>query len=204
MVLKVLRDNLTMVPEDKLCRLYQLLLQKYASLITEKERRTIGQVKALLDPNDLSIQSLAAQFKKTGYSFETDYLPATKACLDFVSAHIDYVKLDIPISFWLSPKEILENKIADDEDQAVFLCTLLICLGDKNASVVIAELNNLTTHAFVLTNYQNKYFLFDSTQKPAVQLSGTTEQILSQYTFNGQTIKRFLYKFNNVNYEQFL
>lgn len=193
-----------MEPNPKLCRLYRLLLQKFAPTITEKERRTIGQVKALLDSGDMTIQSLVGQFQGPGYTFDSDYLTASKKALLYVSLNIDFVKLDIPISFWLSPKEIVENKIADDEDHAVFLCTLLLALGDANAEVVIAEMTDLTTHAFVLSQYRGLYYLFDSTQENASPLNGTKEEIFSQYVSNGSRIKRFLYKFNHSNYEQFL
>ncbi len=196
-----------MADDAKLCRLYRLLIQKYAVLINEKERRTIGQVKELLDSNDLTIQFILPQLKppfKPNYTFETDYPQAASNALSFVSNQIDFVKLDIPISFWLSPKEIMEHKIADDEDQAVFLCTLLLALGDTRAEVIIAEMDDLSTHAFVITELQGEFHLLDSTKKNAVPLHGKKETVLANYSFANTKIKRFLYKFNRSNYEQFL
>ena len=54
---------------ESLYRLYRVLLAKYADLINEKEKRTIGEVKALINAADMTIQSLIGRFKKDGYVF---------------------------------------------------------------------------------------------------------------------------------------
>ena len=88
---------------------------------------------------------------------------------------------------------------------AVFLCSLLFALGDTNAAVIIAELNSLKTHAFVATEFQQKFMVLDPSQKHEFpKFSGTKEEALQKYSFNGAKIKRFLYKFNNSTYEQFM
>ena len=187
------------------CRLYRLLLQKYAETINEKEKRTIGEVKALINPQDLTIQSLVSRFKTQSYSFETHYAQAAEKAFRFVNAEIAFVKADLDIRFWLSPKEILEAKVADDEDHAVFLCTLLLALGDEKAEIAIAELEDLSTHAFVITQTGARFFLLDSTQQhPFDFFSGAKEEVLARYSFNNAKIRRFLYKFNRDSYEQFL
>lgn len=188
-----------------LYRLYKLLLQKYADIVNEREKRTIGEVKALIDPSDLTIQSLVSSFKTEKYSFEKDFLPAAEKAFRFASQEIAFVKADVRLSFWLSPKEIVESRVADDEDHAVFFCSLLLALGNEKAEVVIAEMEDLSTHAFVITEYQSRFFLWDpSQQHPFNAFSGFKENVLARYEFNRSKIKRFLYKFNRTNYEQFL
>ena len=190
--------------EQKRLRLYRLLLKKYSDAINEKERRTIGQIKGLVDKDDLTIQSIASEFKPKDYSFESDYLSTAEKIFDFVQKEIDFVKADVEISFWLSSKEVMENKVADDEDLAVFLCSLLYALGDEKASVAIAELDNLSTHAFVMAEFENKFFLLDPGQKkPFNEFSGSRETVLEKYSFEGAKLRRFLYKFNHEEYEQF-
>ncbi len=190
--------------EQKLLRLYRLLLKKYLETINEKEKRTIGEIKGLVDKDDMTIQSLISRFKAADYSFEKDYLSAAQKAYDFTAKEIDFAKADIDISFWLSPKEVIENKIADDEDLAVFLCSALFALGDSKAAVVIAELDNLSTHAFVITEFKNRFFLFDPSQKkPVATFSGEKEKVLEKYSFEGAKLRRFLYKFNREEYEQF-
>jgi len=187
------------------CKLYRLLLEKYADLINERERRTIGEIKALINAEDLTIQSILGDFKKQDYSFEKDYLAAAENVFRFVQKKIYYVEPEINLNYWLSAKEIFSSKVGDDEDLAVFLCSLLFALGDTKAAVVIAELSNLKTHAFVVTQFQEKFFLLDASQKHGFyDFFGKKEEALQKYVFNGAKIKRFLYKFNHDIYEQFM
>ena len=197
-----------MAPEtelEKKLKLYALLLKKYAALINEKERKTVGEVKALVNKDDLAIDSQASQFKGEGYAFEKDYLKAAKAAYSFVVKELDYVKADVELNFWLAPTEIMKEKVADDEDLAVFLCACLYALGDEKAEVVIAELENLSTHAFNVTYADGKFLLLDPSQKaPFEKYFGDKKKVLQEYAFEGAHIKRFLYKFNARDYEQFI
>jgi len=186
-------------------KLYRLLLEKYAETINEKEKRTIGEIKALVNAEDLTIQSIASDLKKQGYSFPQDYLETAKKTLGFVQKEIGYVEPEINLNYWLTTKEIFSSKVGDDEDLAVFLCSLLLALGDEKAAVIIAELDNLRTHAFVTTEFQNKFYILDASQKHTLeQYSGTKEEALEKYSFKSAKIRRFLYKFNNTMYEQFM
>ena len=186
-------------------RLYSLLLNKYSDLINEFEKKTVGEIKAMVNADDLTVQSLVQDFKKEGYSFEKDYFEAAKKAFAFISNEISFVHVDLDINFWLSPKEILNKKVGDDEDLAVFLCSLLCALGDKKAEVVIAELENLSTHAFVATEIGGKMFLLDACQRHKFEeFSGEKAKALANYSFENSKIKRFLYKFNFEKYEQFV
>lgn len=190
--------------ELKLLRLYRLLLKKYADAINDKEKRTIGQIKGIVDRDDMTIQSIVSDFKPKDYDFDRDYLGIAQNIYEYVLKEIDFVKADVDISFWLSPKEVLENKIADDEDLAVFLCSLLFALKDEKAHVVISELDNLSTHAFVITEFKSRFILLDPSQKkPFHSFIGTLESVMEKYSFDGAKLKRFLYKFNHAEYEQF-
>jgi len=185
-------------------KLHKFLLQKYSEVINEKEKKTIGEIKGLIDPDDLSIQSLLAELITENYSFEKNYLSVAKEAYSFVSKEISFVESDVRINFWLTPTEIIKHKMADDEDLAVFLCTILYALGDENAFVVVAEMENLSTHAFVITEFKNNFYLFDPSQKkPFEEFSGKKEEALEKYSFKESKIKRFLYRFNSTEYEQF-
>ncbi len=186
-------------------KLYRLLLKKYADLINEKEKRTIGEVKALVNGDDLTIQSIASEFKSDNYTPERDFLVAARKAFEFVKREIHFVKADINLDFFLSPLEIMTEKIADDQDQAVFLCSLLSALGHSGASVVIAEMDNLSTHAFVILDYNGRAYFLDPTQEHDFEeFSGETAQVLKEYSFKGAKIRRLLYKFNNYDYRSFI
>ncbi len=193
--------------KDKLlqCKLYKILLEKYADLVNEKERRTIGEIKSLVNAEDLTVQSIVGDFKRQGYSFQENYLEAASKALEFVHREINYVEPELNLNYWLSAKEIFSTKVGDDEDLSVFLCSLLLALGDEKAAVIIAELDNLKTHAFVATNYKNMFYILDPSQRHAInQFSGKKEEALQKYSFKNAKIKRFLYKFNHTTYEQFM
>ena len=186
-------------------KLFRLLLEKYADVINEREKRTIGEIKAMVSGDDLTIQSALEQVKPEGYEFEKNYFEAAKKAFEFVCKEIRFVDPKLSLNYWLSPAEIMSERIGDDEDLAVFLCSLLAGLGDENAEVVIAELDNLETHAVVITELDGKFLLLDPSQKHEFQkFSGEKEKVLSEYSCNGAKIKGFLYKFNSKNYEQFI
>ena len=186
-------------------KLYKYLLNKYADIINEHEKRTIGEIKALVDGTDLSVQSLVSDFKDASYSFEDDYYPALKQVFEFIQKEIIFVDVDLSVNYWFSPREIIESKVADDEDLAVFLCSALKALGDNKAEVIIAELDDLKTHAFVITEIKNEFLILDPAQAFELEkYKGQKADVLKNYSFLGQKIKRFLYRFNSEKYEQFL
>ena len=190
---------------DNELRLCKYLLGKYADLINEHERRTIGEIKSLVDGSDLTVQSFVNDLKETTYEFEKDYLEVLKKVYDFVTSKVSFVEAELGINYWLSPREILEVKVADDEDLAVFMCACCKALGDRKAEVIIAELDNLKTHAFVLTEFENESLLLDPAQKHEfAEFKGSKVELIKKYTSQKQKIKRFLYRFNSEKYEQFL
>ena len=188
--------------EVKLCK---YLLSKYADVINEREKRTIGEIKSLVDGNDLTVQSFVSDFKDSAYSFENDYEKSLKEVFDFTTKEISFVDVDLNVNYWLAPREILEVKVADDEDLAVFLCACLKALEDDGAEVIIAELDNLKTHAFVATQIKGEFLILDPAQEVKFDsFRGTKTEVIKKYSFQGQKIKRFLYRFNSQKYEQFL
>ncbi|MFH1587913.1 MAG: hypothetical protein ABIA76_01080 [Candidatus Diapherotrites archaeon] len=192
-------------PEESLFLLYHVLLEKYSEIINDFEKKTVGELKALVNPDDLTVQGLTNQFKLDGYFFERDYLVTARRAFEFIQNEIEFVKSKIGINFWLTPTEMMKNKIGDDEDQAVLLCSILSGLGDKNAEVVIAEMDDLGSHAFVITEYHGKFVLMDSTQNQHFnEFIGEKMDVLKKYSFKGTKIKKFLYRFNKDKYEQFV
>jgi len=188
--------------EVKLCK---YLLNKYSDIINEHEKRTIGEIKALVDGTDLSIQSLVSDFKDASYSFEDDYYSVLKQTFDFIQKEISFVDVDLNVNYWFSPREIIEAKVADDEDLAVFLCASMKALGDNKAELIIAELDDLKTHAFAITEIKGEFLILDPAQPFGIEkYKGQKAEVLKNYSFLGQKIKRFLYRFNSEKYEQFL
>ena len=190
---------------EKESTLARIIIKKYASVINEKETKTVGEIKALVNKDDLTVQAIVNDLKPEGYSFEKQYLETAEKTLQYITEEIEYVRADFGINFWLEPKEILEAGVSDDEDLAVLLCACLYALGDEKAQVVITELDNLTTHALVIAEIKGKFYILDPSQKTAFsKYSGEQAKCLEEFEFKSAKIKRFLYKFNASNYEQFV
>ena len=122
---KPLIINLCMDELEKEVKLCRYLLGKYADIINEHERITIRDIKELVDGTDLSIQSIINDFKDPSYSFQEDYLSVLKKVFEYIQKEINFVDADLNVNYWFSPKEIIEAKVADDEDIAIFLCALM-------------------------------------------------------------------------------
>ncbi len=190
---------------EKENKLAKFLLAKYADLINEREQRTIGEIKSLVDGTDLTILNIVNEFKPEFYKFETDYLKVLKNVYQFILDEIEFSEVNFGINYWLTAKEIMDVKVVDDEDLAVFVCACAKALGDDNAEVIIAELDNLKTHAFVISEFNNEFILLDAAQKCEFEkYFGKKVEIIKNYDFKSNKIKRFLYRFNSNKYEQFL
>ncbi len=186
-------------------KLSNFLLKKYSDIINEREQRTIGEIKGLVDGTDLSIGNFVEEFKENNYSFKDNYKETLKKLFDFAKKEINFVEVDLGVNYWMSAKEVLELKIVDDEDYAVFLCSCMKALGDDKAEVIIAELDNLRTHAFVSSVIDDKFLILDPAQKHEFEeFFGEKTEILRKYSFKKERLKRFLYRFNSDKYEQFL
>lgn len=183
---------------------YKMILTKFGDLINEKEKRTVGEIKALIAADDLSVQSLVAQFRGDTYAYERDYLYTAQHVFEFITREVRYVPNDLNINFWLTPKEILTHKVSDDEDLAVLTCTTLHALGDENAFVYVMELEDLHTHAVVLSDINGKTLLLDpSVGHNFFKYYGDKSFVFKKYRFDGKKLKRALYRFNHATYEQF-
>lgn len=193
-----------MAAEGRL-KLYRVLLEKYGEIINEKEQRTVGQIKSLIDTEDLNIQNLIASHKPESYEYEKNYLETVQKLYEFITKEIQYVPNDTNLNFWLTPKEILKNKISDDEDLSVLLCTCMAALGDQNAMVYLMELEDGSTHAVVLSTINNVTLLLDPClQHGFFKYYGDKGYVFKKYQFNGKKIKRAVYRFNAQIYEQFV
>ncbi len=183
-------------------KLYKAILEKYARLISENESRTIAEMKKMIDKDDLTIQAIISDFKNFDFSFEKDYESTAKKVFDFVCSEIECIEPDININFWLSPSEIFSNKVSDNEDLSVFFCSLLYALGDSLVYVLVMELENLEVHSCVSTEINNRFYLYDLCSKKIIK--GEKGEVLEKFSFKNSSIRRLLYRFNNIIYEQFV
>lgn len=183
---------------------YKMLLEKYADVINQQEQRTVGEIKTLINADDLSVQSLLSKFKPSSFTYEKDYLYTIQQVFEYLVKEIKYVPNELNINFWLSPTDILTNKVSDDEDLAVLLCTLMFAAGDDKALVHVMEMEDSRTHAVVISEINGKTLLLDpSAGHGFFKYYGEKSFVFKKYHFAGKKLKRALYRFNASTYEQF-
>lgn len=180
---------------------YRAILEKFSPIIQEKATKTVGEIKALVDEDDLTIQALAIEFQSEETNSFWDQMKSFCAKL---REHVRAVPNDVAINCWFSPQEIMENKVADDEDLAVLVATVGKAMGADEVFVVIAELTNNQSHAFALFKKDDQWGLADASQSETTVLTAPgMEEVLDSFEYENEKIKRILYRFNRETYDQF-
>lgn len=179
--------------------IYRKIIERYRELIEASESKSIPELRSLVRPQSSSVielkDTLTKDFKP--YEYEKDFLTAAQRAFEFVK---DEIKTErIPVEFWLSPKDILELKAADEMDKAILLCSLLIALGNKGAKVVV-EMKGGLKHAFVMFSFGNRYYLFDPVHD--INLAGSKEILEAQISTEKDEENKIVYEFNDMEYNE--
>ena len=179
--------------------IYRKIIERYRELIEASESKSIPELRSLVRPQSSSVielkDTLTKDFKP--YEYEKDFLTAAQRAFEFVK---DEIKTErIPVEFWLSPKDILELKAADEMDKAILLCSLLIALGNKGAKVVV-EMKGGLKHAFVMFSSGNRYYLFDPVHD--INLAGSKEILEAQISTEKDEENKIVYEFNDMGYNE--
>ena len=111
--------------------IYKTIVNRYADVIASNERKTITELKQMVDKEDSVVLEIVEGIKKRigneeGFIPERDVERAVEEIVN-IGREIRLVKF--PVTFWLSFKEINELKIADGVDRAVFMCAIARALG---------------------------------------------------------------------------
>lgn len=174
--------------------LYQLLIAKYKDHIETSETKSVPDLKSLVQPINSNIVSIAQKIK----SENTDMLSQYEGAYEFID-EIHSVP-HIGTTFWLSIKDMLDNKVADYEDKAILLCSLLRGLG-ANAKILIASMTDGSNRPLVLITLKEKSILLDPNKKhDFLKYTGKRGDIIKQFSVDGNKIKRIVYEFNDKDY----
>ncbi|NYZ79061.1 hypothetical protein H0N99_02840 [Candidatus Micrarchaeota archaeon] len=189
--------------ELEVCRrresIYRKIIERYRELIEAGESKSIPELRSLVRPQSSSVvelkEKLTREFKP--YDYERVFLTVAQKAYEFVK---DEIKTEhVNIEFWLSPKDILELKAADEMDKAILLCSLLIALGNKGAKVVV-EMKGGLKHAFVMFSFGNRYYLFDPVHD--INLAGSKEILEAQISTEKDEENKIVYEFNDTEYNE--
>jgi len=190
--------------------LYSHIINRYADTIEAGEAKSITELRELVAPDDLAIQKLRNVIagKIPGYDSNRDFLLAAQAAYEWVKSGIREV--EVPVKFWLRPEEIVDLGVADSTDRAIFLCSLLVALGNPAARVMVVELEGGATRAITSFSFGSgratgdpRTYLLDP--RPDLEfdsLCGGRQWVLSSYSHKGKRIEKVLYEFNNTEYAE--
>lgn len=174
--------------ETKL-KIYMLITNRYKDLITEKENRSISEIRQKVSPyNDFIRQkkdSLVADFRP--YEYEKHFFTAVQRALNYVRT---IRNCEFLLTFWMSFEEMEQLKAADIMDKSILFASLLRALGSENVKVYVTRAKRV----FVGFNWSSIFYLVDV--KNVSMLSGTEA--------DGAFLKDPLaYEFNDLNFESF-
>ena len=172
-----------------------MLAKRYADYINEHEIKTVQALKDSIQPDNNVVIDLIHTFSST------DHLKAASQAYDFITKNIKSVP-STGVNFWMSIEEMMENKVADYEDKAILLCSVLRAV-DLDSWVMVTELQNGSNRPFVVIYKDENIILLDpNSQHDFLQYSGKFEEVLKTYFEKGSRISRPLYKFNEKDYEE--
>jgi hypothetical protein len=172
------------------------IIERYREQIEAGEAKTVPDLRNFIDAKGRAVQEvkqkIANEFRP--YVYENNFLEAAEKAFKFLKDEIGNETL--PVDFWLLPDDVLELKLADEMDKAIFLCSLLLALDNETAKVVVET--NGARHAFVLFEFNGKFHLMDPVHD--VNIIGSREEVLKQH-LTGHDYK-LVYEFNNKGYEE--
>lgn len=188
-------------------RAVKKIISKYRDEINSFEVKSIPELKAFIDPNEPSAKKVAERLKegfmhKSGSTEITtqDVSKLAFAAFHFVSS-LEVIGVDLPVSFWFTPSDVLELGAADAFDRSIFLCSLLCNFG-IDAKVHVLEVESGLRHPVVIMK-TDVCVLFDP-YPPAKHIVDSTQgEVLSQFALGEKKYTRSLFEFNSTSYEEF-
>jgi len=186
-------------------RYYEIILNKYKDEINETEKKTISEIKDMVRPTDLTIKSLVSKYQPIGYDFNKDYLNSLRQIYNYLKSEVSVIRNDLKILFWIDFANVIKNKIADEQDVSILLCSCMQALSDENARIEIVMLDDEKIHAFVKTKYKNTFYIFDLTQQTPFDMFKDVDEIklYQNYNLNNNKIAKRIYAYNQYEYVDF-
>lgn len=198
-------NNNLQINESAKNKYYELILTTYKDIINNNEKKTISQIKDMVDPDNLSVKSIISKYKPIGYDFNKDYFETLRVIYNYLKSEIEVAKNDIRVLYWLDATQILKHKIADEQDAANMLCSIMKALKDNDAYIYVVLLEDDRTHAIVKTKFKGVHYILDLTQKTPFDLFKDQDEnkLFENYNYKNKKITRMIYKYNNNTYVNF-
>lgn len=175
---------------------YRRIIARYEEKIAEFETKTITELKSLINPNDevvLRLRDGLLERHFHPYIYEKDFEKAAQIAFDFVLKEV--ASEELPVDFWLTPRDVIELGAADEMDKAVLLCSLLRAMDCSSAKVVVES--DGERHVFVSFGWGDRYHILDPVH--GTKESGERKDVLRKLFGDGTG--KTVYEFNDSDYD---
>lgn len=177
-------------------KMLEYVLNKYSDYIEEKEKKTIQEMKELIQPDNISLREFLSGVE------EEDTLKACEQSYNKIMREIESCE-PLPIEHWMNIKSMIDEKITDYEDRAILLCSTFRHLGAK-AYIVMTTLEDNERIPIIQLNINEKYLFINPNAKHQFRkYYGTLEELKEQFEHKGKKIKKFNYMYNDREYRTF-
>jgi len=174
------------------------VLEKHREHIEEKEKKTIRQMKGMIQPNNINLREYLSGIEEEA----EDEIEASEQAYKKVMKEIKACKAP-PVEHWMTIKSMLDRKITDCKDRAILLCSAFRHFGAKS-HVVTATLENNERIPLVRIKINEKYLLINpKKQHPFRKYYGTMEELKEQFQHQENKIKKYNYLYNDREYRTF-
>lgn len=182
-------------------------LAKYLGYICDKnldkiQKQTAEELKQLVDFDSLDFDMIVEKLRPSDYSYENDFLIALENWFYFLQN--EFCKITSKTNnYLLNANEILQLQTGSQADISILTCAIMHKLGDYNAKVTVAEMDDFSTLHFVVTKYKNKELIFDFFNSEKFdEYLGEEKDIFEKYKPDGKSIRTIKYAFNRYVFEQ--
>ncbi|MFH2105717.1 MAG: hypothetical protein ABII22_00505 [Candidatus Micrarchaeota archaeon] len=171
--------------ETKL-KLYSLVVSRYKDIISEKEQKSITEMRSRIEPYSDFVKSLR-QTIAGGIDYDTDFMSAVQK----FAAYIRKIKnFEFLFNFSMDFKEIEKLSAAPIMDKALLLASLLRSIEAKNTRIYVTDSGRI----YVGFDYNNeRHLMVPETGSILVgdDVSNLFEKDPLEYSFNDQVYENY-------------
>ena len=169
--------------------IYKLVISRYKDLISQKESRSISEIRQKVSPYNEFIKKMRERmlFDIVPYDYHRHFFTAVDRAVSYIR---EIKTCEFAFNFWMDFNEMEKLKIATVLDKAILLAALLRSFESEDARVLVTKKGR----AFVRFTWKDTQYLVASDSGSL--LSGDD----SLKTFSEDPLA---YSFNDIMYENY-
>ncbi|MEK6982045.1 MAG: hypothetical protein AABX38_03890 [Candidatus Micrarchaeota archaeon] len=170
-------------------KFYDLVIARYKDLISEKETKSISDIRQKCSPYNKFIENLSKQITTEikNYEYENNFLQALEKILEYIKT----IKvLELNFDFWLSEKDIDNLKVGTKMDKSILLCSLIRSIGSGNCVVVVTK----SKTNYISLEYKNDRYVINQ-ESGSILKGEDIEQLFERDAID--------YSFSDLSYEDY-